>query len=240
MQYVISDIHGCYREYMQALEKINFSDDDILFVDGDVLDRGPEPVRVLQDMMMRSNVYPILGNHEFMALQVLRKLGVEISDESIAALREEDLESFRFWMSDGGETTVRQFCRCTQEEREMILEYLEEFSLFEETTAGDTDYVIVHAGFEPFDAAREPEDYDLSECIFRSPDLSERYYEDRVVISGHTPTLALQEPYKGRVAEINGHVLIDCGCVFGGSLAVYCLDSGESIYIPSQGRIKES
>ena len=88
MQYVMSDLHGCYEEYMQALKEINFTDDDILYVDGDVLDRGPEPIRILQDMMMRANVYPLLGNHEFMALQVLRKLGVEITDESIAALQE--------------------------------------------------------------------------------------------------------------------------------------------------------
>ena len=129
MQYVMSDLHGCYEEYMQALKEINFTDDDILYVDGDVLDRGPEPIRILQDMMMRTNVYPLLGNHEYMALQVLRKLGVEITDESIAALQEEDLEAFRNWMNDGGETTVRQFCACSEDEREMILEYLEEFSL---------------------------------------------------------------------------------------------------------------
>ena len=234
MQYVMSDLHGCYEEYMQALKEINFTDDDILYVDGDVLDRGPEPIRILQDMMMRTNVYPLLGNHEFMALQVLRKFGVEITDESIAALQEEDLEAFRNWMNDGGETTVRQFCACSEDEREMILEYLEEFSLIEETEAGGREYVIVHAGLEPFDPDKDLQDYDLIACIFWSPDPDQRYYEDRIVISGHTPTLAFPEPLKGKVIEKNGHVLIDCGCVFGGSLAVYCLDNGQVTYIPAK------
>ena len=236
MQYVMSDLHGCYEEYMQALEEIDFGSDDILYVNGDVLDRGSEPIRILRDMMMRDNVYPILGNHEFMALQVLRKLGVEITDETIADLKEEDLKSFRYWMNDGGETTVRQFCACSDEEREMILDYLEEFTLCEETEAGGRQYVIVHAGLEPFDPSREPQDYDLPECIFRSPDIEQMYYDDRIVVSGHTPTLAFPEPYKGKVIEKNNHVLIDCGCVFGGSLAVYCLDTGEVTYVLKAGK----
>ena len=142
--------------------------------------------------------------------------------------------AFRNWMNDGGETTVRQFCACSEDEREMILEYLEEFSLIEETEAGGREYVIVHAGLEPFDPDKDLQDYDLIACIFWSPDPDQRYYEDRIVISGHTPTLAFPEPLKGKVIEKNGHVLIDCGCVFGGSLAVYCLDNGQVTYIPAK------
>ena len=56
MHYVISDIHGCYSQYIELLNKISFSDEDELFVLGDAVDRGPEPIRVLRDMMMRPNV----------------------------------------------------------------------------------------------------------------------------------------------------------------------------------------
>lgn len=70
MIYVISDIHGCYHEYIELLKKINFCDEDELYVLGDVVDRGPDPIKVLQDMMLRANVYPILGNHDYMALKV--------------------------------------------------------------------------------------------------------------------------------------------------------------------------
>ena len=63
MHYVMSDLHGCYEEYLELLRKIRFSDEDVLYVLGDVIDRGPEPVTLLQDMMMRSNVIPLIGNH---------------------------------------------------------------------------------------------------------------------------------------------------------------------------------
>ncbi len=53
MRYVISDIHGCYEQYRLLLEKIRFSDNDRLYVLGDAVDRGPEPIKVLQDMMRR-------------------------------------------------------------------------------------------------------------------------------------------------------------------------------------------
>ena len=45
--YVMSDIHGCYDKYMKMLEKIGFSEDDTLYVLGDILDRGPHPVKVI-------------------------------------------------------------------------------------------------------------------------------------------------------------------------------------------------
>ena len=82
MKYVIADIHGCYTEYKKLLEKIHFSDKDELYVLGDVVDRGPEPIKVLWDMMARPNVCPVLGNHEYMALTVLRRLNVEITEEN--------------------------------------------------------------------------------------------------------------------------------------------------------------
>lgn len=51
MYYVMSDLHGCYKEYQKALEMIHFNAQDTLYVLGDVVDRGPEPVKILQDMM---------------------------------------------------------------------------------------------------------------------------------------------------------------------------------------------
>ena len=45
---IISDIHGCFDEFMQMLDLINFSSADELYVLGDVIDRGPEPIKCLQ------------------------------------------------------------------------------------------------------------------------------------------------------------------------------------------------
>lgn len=40
MIYVMSDIHGCYEQFMIMLKKIHFTDTDILYILGDVIDRG--------------------------------------------------------------------------------------------------------------------------------------------------------------------------------------------------------
>ena len=82
MIYAISDIHGAYDKYIKMLEKIKFNDDDTLYVIGDVIDRGKDSIKILQDMMNRANVFPILGNHEIMALSVLKDLMVEVTDKN--------------------------------------------------------------------------------------------------------------------------------------------------------------
>lgn len=62
MTYAVGDIHGYYDKYKELLERIYFSDDDTLYVLGDILDRGPESLRVLEDMAGRYNVIPIIGD----------------------------------------------------------------------------------------------------------------------------------------------------------------------------------
>ena len=82
MRYIVSDIHGCYRQYQALLEKIQFSEQDELYILGDVVDRGPEPIRVMQDIMKRPNVIFILGNHDFIMYSLMKKLCVEITEEN--------------------------------------------------------------------------------------------------------------------------------------------------------------
>ena len=72
--YVMSDIHGDYERYCTMLQLIQFKDTDTLYVLGDVLDRGPHGMKILQDMMLRPNVYPILGNHEYMVFFCMKWL----------------------------------------------------------------------------------------------------------------------------------------------------------------------
>ena len=54
--YVTSDIHGHYQKYKKIFDALPLREEDTLFVLGDVVDRGPEPMRILLDMMERPNV----------------------------------------------------------------------------------------------------------------------------------------------------------------------------------------
>ena len=107
MIYVMSDIHGEYRKYMQMLEQIAFTKEDTLYVLGDVVDRGEYGLKILRDMMLRSNVIPILGNHEFMAANCLTWLKREITEENLPTIDHDRLQGLSEWMDVGGMTTIR-------------------------------------------------------------------------------------------------------------------------------------
>ncbi len=234
MVYVISDIHGCYKEYKSLLNKIHFNDSDELFVLGDVVDRGPEPMKVLMDMMMRPNVYPILGNHDFMALKVLRKLNVEITEENAENhLSDQDIMNYMHWMQNGGKITAEQFRQLDKNQKEDILDYFHEFHLYEEVRCHEKTYILVHGGIDNFSEHKKLEEYDLKDIIFCRADYGKRYFKDKniYVVTGHTPTFLIRKDKRALVYEENGHIAIDCGCVFGGKLAAYCLDTGEIWYV---------
>ena len=72
MIYICSDIHGCFDEFMELLKLINFSDDDEMYIIGDVIDRGPKPIECIQYIMKKDNIHMLLGNHEEMMLNYLK------------------------------------------------------------------------------------------------------------------------------------------------------------------------
>lgn len=231
MIYVVADIHGCREAFHKLLESIHFSDEDELYVLGDMIDRGEDSIGLLLDLMGYSNIYPLMGNHEYMALNVLDRLDSEISDELLDNLTERDLIAYNFWMENGGDSTLKQYLRLDYDTRRDILDYLHECSLCEVVEVGNKQFVLVHAGFFPFDEKKSLGKYKDYELLFTSPDYDKRYFSDAFLVTGHTPTMAINDDHSARVFKKNGHIAIDCGCVFGGKLAAYCLDTGKEFYI---------
>ena len=76
--YILSDIHGHYETFRKMLEKIRFSDNDFMYVLGDVIDRGPDGIQLIQDIMRRKNMELFLGNHELMMLNSVDPAGEDI------------------------------------------------------------------------------------------------------------------------------------------------------------------
>ncbi len=61
----MSDIHGCYDDFLSMLEKISFSDTDQLILAGDYIDRGTQSYEMLKWIEQSpSNVQLLRGNHE--------------------------------------------------------------------------------------------------------------------------------------------------------------------------------
>jgi diadenosine tetraphosphatase ApaH/serine/threonine PP2A family protein phosphatase len=61
---IVGDIHGCYEELVQLLEVARVRDDDLLISVGDVVDRGPRPLEVIELFRTRARSLVLMGNHE--------------------------------------------------------------------------------------------------------------------------------------------------------------------------------
>ena len=64
MIYVMSDIHGQAGAFHKMLKKIQFSDNDHIYILGDVVDRGPDGIEIIKYVMSRKNITLLIGNHE--------------------------------------------------------------------------------------------------------------------------------------------------------------------------------
>ena len=71
MVYVVSNLHGNYTKFKQLLKTINFKDTDLMYVLGDIVDYGDESMELIGDLSVRYNVYPIVGEHDYIALKML-------------------------------------------------------------------------------------------------------------------------------------------------------------------------
>lgn len=73
MIYAMSDIHGRLDLFEKMLKKINFSKNDMLFILGDMVDRGGDLSLLLkvQEMHNKGQCVAIMGNHEKMLLNTL-------------------------------------------------------------------------------------------------------------------------------------------------------------------------
>lgn len=233
MKYVISDIHGCYREYMALLEKLCLSEEDHLYILGDAVDRGPAPMKVLQDLVRRKNTTFIMGNHDFLFWYFLGSRGLNLSNKDLSACDPDDIKDFQTWLEDGGITTAKQYMRLPREERDRIDKWLEKAGAYETIKAGGKTYVLAHAGIAGFKEGVPLEAYDFMDFIHMRTDYDKRYYEDShtFVITGHTPTPCIRKDQMAMVYEGNGHIAIDCGCVYGGRLAAYCIETGKAVYV---------
>lgn len=229
MRYVISDIHGCKEQYLQLLDKIQLSDQDHLYILGDVLDRGFDSIGVLQDIMKRKNVTFILGNREYLFWYFVKTLGFELLNFQ----NEDEKRDFRLWIKDGGLSTLNGFLDLPVTMKKQIFEFISNAKAYEVLENDGKNYILVHAGIADFKEEKPLEKYRCLDFICERIDYSKRYYKDEntFIISGHTPTSFLRTDRKPEVFRMNGHIAIDCGCVYGGKIAAYCIETGETIYV---------
>lgn len=227
MIYCISDLHGRYDLYMKMLKKISFSEKDTLYILGDVVDRGSEGLKILLDIAERDNVKGIMGNHDFVALTVL------LNTDNSGLLLDEQKRLALVWRQDGGDETYKEYKALSPLDRAVALVTLDGFAHYAELTVGEREFVLCHGGIAGYTPEKPLSEYDLGQLAFEREDYTKAKFgvENKYLVTGHTPTVAIEGAEQGRIYRNQDHIAIDCGAVFGFGLGCICLDTLEEFYV---------
>ena len=228
MIYVISDLHGYPLEkFKKLLEKAVFSDNDFLYILGDVIDRnGDGGVEMLCWLLEQPNVQLILGNHEAMLLPC-KFVFDEITNESIGKITSEKLEILNNYMLNGGDLTLSYLRELSKKSPEMIsdiFDYLRNAPLYEAITVGENDFFLVHSGIDNFDKGKKLSQYSSDDFLWAWPELDDEYFDNIITVFGHTPTVYYSNEYNGKIIKTKTWIDIDVGVSAGNEPILLRLD----------------
>ena len=210
MTYVLSDIHGHKRRFDSILEQIHLCADDTLFVLGDVIDRNPDGIRILRQLMVMPNVRMLLGNHELLMLNALYEPYSEYAARN-GKTREQCLA---LWYKNGGEVTHNHLKHLRKTLREEIFTYLAGLPVNERIDIDGRSYLLTHAApvelYVP--CLRYPCERDFA--VWYRFLGAERNPCDYTVIFGHTGTHHYQQDNPMKIWHGEGLIGIDCGASY--------------------------
>lgn len=228
MTYAVANINGCFDKFKALLEKIRFTDNDVMYVLGDFVDHGDEPIALLCDVSMRYNVIPILGDCDLRAYKLLSALNGMLEGNSPDP---DTLAEMAEWLQDGGQKTIEGFKELDADMREGIIDYLSDMSLYEEVEVNGKSYVLLHAGIADFSPDTPLEDYMPEDFITEALDPDRAYFDGVTIIAGHTPTYELSNAENGKIYRGEYGILINCGAAFGEPLGCLRLEDGKEFYV---------
>lgn len=224
--YVISDLHGERERFHRLLEAIRFSDADTLHILGDIVDRGPEPITLLREILAAPNMHLLLGNHEYMCLQYYSPEATELD--------------LRRWDRNNNAPTKQGLAALTEGERETLFAQLRALPVHEQLTVNGREFYLVHGfpgGTVHDEVWGRPE-----------PDTPAPIPGVQVIV-GHTPVCCLgrdeaeEDAYNLELARRGEHMTIfhapgfwdiDCGCGYDipdKALACLRLEDLEEFYV---------
>lgn len=208
MIYVMSDIHGRYDKFLKMIDKINLKETDELYILGDVIDRGPQPLDILDYIRQHSNIHLLMGNHELLFLYS----------------QDDELDK-RLWYKNGGEITDNLINERGNSYRQELVKYIKRLPKIKVLDK----FILVHAGMY----IPENSNYTLEQILdMQDEDIllwdrsfmeNDKYLKDYTIICGHTNVQDYIDDI--RILRKKGKVLVDCGCNrVGGKLACLRLD----------------
>jgi hypothetical protein len=100
-----------------------------------------------------------MGNHDKMALDLLSELPEEAGQINPADFDKETLAKILAWSKEGGTPTISEFMKLKPDEKEGVLEYLQDIPPYEIAEVGGKVFVLAHAGIANFTPSKELDTY---------------------------------------------------------------------------------
>lgn len=206
---VIGDIHGCYEELQDLIQKAGLSEDDHILSLGDCVDRGPDTPAVLRFFSEQKNAQLIMGNHE--------RKHVRASRHEVQLARSQLISRMQFG-----------------DEYPKALEFMSGLPLYLDLPAA----LVVHGYFEPGLPVEQQLPSVLCGTMGGDKHLKEHYslpwyelYEgSKPILVGHQNYSGTDQPfiYRDRVFGL------DTDCVTGKSLTGLILPAFRFVSVPSR------
>ena len=195
----ISDIHGCKKTFEALLEKIAFSNGDLLYLLGDYVDRGPDSKGVIDLIWaLQQDGYQfecLRGNHEELVLRA--------ASGNFTFLEK--------WLKTDGLDTMESFgvSQCDQIPTE-YLRWMDALPYYLEVD----NFLLVHSGLDF--SLDDPLSDNREMCWLRNWYHTIRYdwLQNRIIVHGHTPLDV--ETIENQCINIGAsqYLDIDNGCVY--------------------------
>ena len=236
--YVISDVHGLWTRFSDFLDILQ--EDDSVYVLGDVVDRGPDGIKILRYIMDHPQQFKmLLGNHEHMMLSYLEETkGVDMSKASLWQIK--NIRHLYDWwvLRNQGLPTLDAYEGLSSEMQEEVLHFIKSLPVaYPSIKVGDNVFYLVHSmpGSLDKNVVLQTDltgKKEINRYVWERDDLPTSFYvDDRIVVSGHTMTIFRHgklEVYISKDEDGNvRYIDIDCGCAMNTSesrLACLCLD----------------
>lgn len=203
---VVGDIHGCFDELTDLLKAAKFKQADRVVAVGDLIVKGEKNREVLDLFIDDKRFSSVIGNHD-------------------RAIRQ-------FWRGEPVPLTKAQEAACAQLEfnRERYAEYLKSLPYLIDLGT----HLVVHAGVRPGVPLDRQMAVDFTELRTMGANPSRRqgipwyaiYRGEKIALFGHWPG---PKARRGRRA-----IGLDTGCVYGGRLTGYVIESDEFVSVPAR------
>lgn len=214
---IVGDIHSCYLEFIELLEKLGYeyNDDNYSHPDGrqvvsvgDIMDRGDHPVAtfsLIKRMVNTGSMLTVRGNHCEKIWKWAKGGGVTLTH--------------------GAEKTAVDFEKIHYDKNE-IVEFFDKVPYYRILDNGKL--VIVHASWRDSNIFKDPFDAKSlkGDCLF-GPTTGERDHYGLPIridwannrkVNSNSPIIVYGHQMHKEVYAVNGAINVDTGCAFGGKL----------------------